>query len=212
LAKKRRRIASARDNARIKKQKLKDARHGLAILKKKGLYDGPVRDAQLTPKVKRVLSRNKDVISGQSVVGKIISFFKQIFVGGQRTTVGHKVKTEFEGRARTYKGHIIVPKPAGGKGIVRYNRKSGKLVTYSIVNGKRVESKILPTNADWAAIQASPGRKEWTINLKNNAIRHTWSNYEDLVDYMSGYEHEGGIWATGEWTKYVRVKEVRANA
>jgi len=197
MAKHKKKVASSRDNARIREQKAKEFHHDMAVLRRKGFYKGKTRSLKPTPALRKLIRDHRDVIEGQSIFRRIWHWL-----------TGKKVKEVFGDRARVSRGHIIVPKPAGQKASVRFNRETGKLVTYSVVNGKRVKSEILPTNADLAAVQASR-KGEWSVVIGSNQIGPSWQNYQDMVDYMVSYQHEGGHYRADKWQKFIRFVEVR---
>ena len=173
----------------------------ISILKKKGLISDKVdvRTVKMTKHYKRVIKENKDVIEGKSIVVKIWEGVKNVFsaITGKKMSKAHAVAEEFagqgKGRVRARRGKVIIEN--AGKLPITYNKKTGRLQTYTIdaQTKKRVKSELVPNGADFRALEAQGYKFRIYFNRGNNreADYRGWDSADEMYRDMDEYVKAG---------------------
>lgn len=171
-------------------QAQKDAIPKLAKLKEKGLFKGNARrPSKYGVKQTKVFG---DVISGKATVVKVS--FKD----------ARKYKDAF----RVKGTRVVVNKDKDE--TVRYNRKTGEIVSIRKQYGKRIRKRILPTKPEKLdqLPKAKKGRYYTIPFYRGSSVeRFTFESIDELRKFMSGYEDR---WPN--WEKYVEVEEIASGS
>jgi hypothetical protein len=165
----------------------KRVRHGLARLKKLGLYSGDVRKSP-TKYGRGVYQKYSDVLSKRAAVV---------------TTKRRREARAFADVFRVVRKKVVVPKSA--KEFVRYNKKTGEIYGYSVKGGQHIKALKVQRQAHsvWDLKSEKPGRF-YRIPFGHGGSGFTFDNRKDLLAFMEpGYTEKKNPYRN--WWKFVEV-------
>jgi hypothetical protein len=164
---------------RLSGQALKDVNHGLAKLRKLGLYNGKAARGQPTAYGKSLLKRFADVISGTAAVVKVPK--------ASRATV----KTEYAGQLDFARGKLIVPKNPLNAERVRFSRTTEQVtVTGTGPTGRTYHKTIAPSAEKLKAAGKPTSARYYQIIIPGHYESLLFDRKKDLLEFIERYESE----------------------